>query len=535
MVGPSFLVASVCIACSAVDQTPPPPPPSPPPPPVQTTLTHDGRQHRFTLTHAGRELIRSAPLHTLTACDVKVTRQDQPNGCLLIFDVTNATDKPQNLPSFELDVSMSQKAKWVNPRLMPQLKQGGDLQNHPLDRYPGWCYSPVTGFGEGGVFVGVAMLYDMRAYEHIFNVRGFYRKKAWHSRYTPLGPWPKGKFVPRRLQPRAQLRPGESRRYTLAVGVATIDRWFTAYSAYKRFFHRTWGGVRYQRDLRPIAAISIGTISDLAPDNRQGYRYRLDRRGWQPFANWFMQHLHSRGWQRMMIWQAAGSYRQEHKWTNMVFEIGTGLPPKAAATANHLAALTDRGVTVGFWMGRATSISPGYNSGVRWPLDAQNPEDMALWFAQGDAARAYGVRQIGLDAISKSSATEWLPDVWDLHDHFFPKLYERYPDMLFPLEKAPDLLHVWGPTHVFESHLPRGPGEFCNYLLPGSVVHVSVKRGRLAGDPKKKAHRDPRRIDQLLEWGYVPLVFQSPGDGVFNLTHRPITFDPPIPGLREIK
>lgn len=492
---------------------------------IETHLVGTGSDAALIVTVDGKIALDTTglPLFAATACDVAVSSRDTENGCVLSFRVANNTDTDAVVPCFQIDLPWSSDARLVDPSRVPGLRAGGQhKRNHPRDSYPGVCYSPITGIAAYGFFIGFSLMYDVEEAGHPVGVQNYYSTLRWSVRYRPLGTKVPGTHHLAPF-PDETLAPGKSRTYQLSVGMVPEKEWVTAYAPYRDFFRAKWGGVRYKKDLRPIAAFSFGIVSNIRPDNPQGYSYRLDQLGWGPFVDKFLNVYCPAGWSKFMIWQVAGSYNNPQA-ANMVFEISSGMAQKGRATIGELKRLTEKGVTPGFWMGRCTSISTGYNMPGRIPLDVDKPEIMKYWHAEVGQARDWGVGLIGMDATHSGRASKWNPSGWYLNRKFFPMLHEKYPGMEFVVEPAAvDYSNLWGPSFVWDGHIHDGEPEFVEYLNPGATILCVIKRGRMKSKDPRLANQDPSRLEQVMKWGYVPLVFES-GDGLFDLTQKPVAW-----------
>jgi len=93
----------------------------------------------------------------------------------------------------------------------------------------------------------------------------------------------------------------------------------------------------------------------------------------------------------------------------------------------------------------------------------------------------------------------------------------EYPDLEFLIEPAAsDFLNLWGASFVWDYHI-GGPATWPQYLSPGLQINAVIKRGRMK-NKKRAAERDPVRFNQLVKWGYVPLVFQPINQPFFDLS-----------------
>ena len=58
----------------------------------------------------------------------------------------------------------------------------------------------------------------------------------------------------------------------------------------------------------------------------------------------------------------------------------------------------------------------------------------------------------------------------------------------------------WGSSFMWSREV-SGPCTFASYVLPGSETNVTIKKGR--------GQATQEWLDQLIEWGYTPIVFNS--------------------------
>ena len=481
---------------------------------------------------SGRSLVTPTdrPLHSPTRCRVTVTSEAIPEGVLLHYRVANPADGPLDMPDLTIaGIDMPRQGvqiieNWKNVRFKtPREKRITRFLLHAIRRYPGGIYSPVMGVRGKDLFLGAALLYEPMAVgkEVHLDYNYDYDRQRWtmvwrfwdqpakrveatdpktgKKRWRPVPP------------PVAKIGPGRAFDFTLSVGVAPAqgEQWVTAFRPYRDFFYKTYGPVRYRTTNEPIWARSKGTTQLLRPDNPRGYssrsagsqQGRLDLEGWTGFHDWAMKEVWARGFRRMMIWQVAGSY-MKHRHCNMVWEIGTGHSPKMLQTCGEIELLRQAGLTVGFWWGRAFSPSMGFDSGERTRTDPDDAKLAAMAFRELDAAYGMGVRLIGCDDSPHSLyPTEWKPSVQVLHRKWFPRLYERYPDMQWVIETAAcDFQHVWGSSFMWSREV-TGPCMFARYVVPGSESNVTIKR--------RYGNTTQEWLDQLIRWGYTPIVFNS--------------------------
>ena len=477
---------------------------------VQTTLSGAGAETRLLFTAGEIPLIDSV-LMTSSALSISVRKDPLENGCLLTVFIENKTAETLPLPAFNFPVMLSQSAEFLDTaRGGVAFITNSNYRTHPLHQYPGTVYSPITAVREEDLSLGIALMYDLCQYQHTFNISTTYRNGRWDLIYTPLDPPPSGEEDDYKITPypTGTLPPGEHREYRFSICATERSHWLEAFESYKSFFQSTYGPMKVTGDRRPICALSLGTSQLVSDDNPRGYSYRLDVDGWAPLVDSMLTNHFDKGWERFMFWQVAGSYREHPEW-NMAFEIASAQTPKSLETIEELSRLTAPGAEIGFWMGRASSISGGFDSGIRRPYDISNPDDVQLWENEIDLARSWGVRMIGLDAFSTGFGNAWRPSGWSLTTGMLPRITGKYSDMTFVIETSPsDYMHLWGHAFMWDMWIP-GPPEWQNFLIPGHLTLAVMKTRYLKAGEEVPVQTQEPRFHQLKEWGYIPVVFSS--------------------------
>jgi len=504
-----------CLA-SGPAPTPPAPPPAQPtanPPVIAHEIIDRGGESFLRLTADGQAVIGPGTEPLWSKSDCRVTMRSEPiaEGVKLRFELANETSRPAAMPRFAIsgvtlplrgsriiDASRTVSLKGVsNPR---------EARVHPGLAYPRSAYSPVLGVMSGERFLAAMFMADAHTsgFEVHLGYRHHEKRASWDLTFTPAGPVEARKDAP----PVALLESGQTRRFDIAVTIAASTNWVEAYRPYRDFFQHTYGRVRYQRDSEPILALSMSTGEQISPDNPKGYSKRssgdgegrLDLEGWTGFHDRMKRETRARGFDRLMIWQAAGSHRQPSR--PMSWEITSSWSPIMNQTADELRRLVADGFTLGFWMGRFTSVSEGFNTHRRHGWNADDPGDFAAAFREIDRACELGVRMIGMDDTSTSLYADALhPGAATLYSAIFPRLYERYPEMKWIIEPAAcDFLHLWGSSFIWDMDI-SGPPTFADYVAPGNESHAAMKRER--------GSLEQSRLDQHIRWGYVPIVFNQ--------------------------
>lgn len=487
-------------------------------------LVSSGAETRLKMQYNGVEIIspEGPALVADTVCQTAITMEKIPDGCLIKVAIKNPLAHAVEMPKITLGgITFAAPGAEIvdNWKLIGFSKlTAGQKTGFSWSRtYPGTSYSPVLGIRSGDIFVGAALMYNVLEVKK--DVRTNYamdKAGRWSMIFEPAGPVktdnPAGEGT-KKTQTPAMLDPGQTLTLTLSVCAVKSDVWLDSYRAYRDFFKKTYGGVRYKASREPIFATSMGGGRYITDENPRGYspnsagggarKGRLDLEGWDGFGDYITSKIRPLGYGRVMIWTVPGTYRK-HRNTTMAWEIGTGFSGKMVETEGELAKLRDGGFAVGFWWGRAVSVSGGFDSGIRRAFDPDNPADRAAVFNELDPTYRRGVRLIGCDATSRSAyASEWKPSVVTLFEKWFPLLYERYPEMKWMVEPAAtDILHVWGSSYIYDRDI-HGPNEFAEFILPGQETNAVMTVGF--------AEMTQERLDQLLKWGYIPMVFANAG------------------------
>jgi hypothetical protein len=256
----------------------------------------------------------------------------------------------------------------------------------------------------------------------------------------------------------ALLAPGARQTLSLTVRFAEPDEPLTTLEPYRAHVRALYGPVRYRADRRPILGKPCGFADWVAPDNPRGFlrNLRTDLEGWGPMVDFLIAEGPDKGYERTMIWVSSGLYSVE---TIYPPEFMTEWLPIQVATLGEFDRLRDAGASVGFWWGRSTHVSAGWNTGEVWKLDIDNPADVAFSYAELDLARRRGAREIGLD--SYASIDFWSRYAW-MH-----RIQRDFPELRFITEACDcDVMHVIAPTFLNREKQPP-PALLADFLNPG--------------------------------------------------------------------
>lgn len=365
--------------------------------------------------------------------------------------------------------------------------------------YPEDLYSPIGVIRDGDYTLGMSLNYPILEYEHgitaSFHVPGgqyIQSGQCWNGEFNLLG----------------TMKPGETRQYTLSLRVVENERHFlNTLIPYRDYFQEMYGAVRYERDPRPVIGSFIGAVANLSSSNIYGYdgnSRRPDISGWGPWAN-YLAGAPERGYQRVMLWCPSGMFR-EHADMNFPFQFMTGMAnvPLVADTAYLLKErVSDQGINLGFWWGRSSQIMRTWDTDQTESLDPDNPDHVALAFAELDLAVQRGAKTIGLDAFVYTPG-------WDGF-RWIEMMKDRYPDLGFVVEPSgPDFQHVIAPTWVEGLHHITTPPILADFLVPGHETWCNTRmdlwqhfRGQVPNDAIKNGY-----WQQLADMGYVVVSYE---------------------------
>lgn len=383
--------------------------------------------------------------------------------------------------------------------------------------YPDGLYSPVAVMGEGIHRVGASIHYPILEYKHQVRIGVFARREVggrgmvWEFSFNLNAPGDDGA----KLSEAGNIPPGETRTYTVCVrAVNDPAQWEKTLKPYAEFFKEKYGGVRYQRDPRPVQAISAASSGQIAPGNPLGFRQeklRPDLHGYGPLADHIARYVQL-GWKRSMLWAAAGAAEKGQEknvpWKfSWQWNSGPGSPPRMRDFTTALPRVNQAGGELGLWWSRSARIAVSYDPPTFIDLDPTNPEHVQKAFADLDAAVAAGARTIGLDAFRNM-------DVWLAYD-WMQRLQERAPGVKFVVEPPlGDIMHTLAPCFLLATRAGEGALRIetrhylADMLLPGHETWGYTRLDRLADYLKREA----TAVDVAAEMqraaglGYVPVA-----------------------------
>jgi hypothetical protein len=463
-----------------------------------------------------------------------VRLQEQPDGFDLIYTFTNTGGQPARLG--RLSVGKFNLGNNIDYRDFRHIGEPVrvDYNNYAFQAfpYPHGMYSPVWLLQNDQYAIGMSIQYPVLDYKHDARLM-----LGSTPADAPASHGPRGWFVEFRLanlgdEPEmGRLRwpgtvpPGESRTYVVSVRVTkTPSDWIRTLTPYRDYFHGMYGGVRYQRDARPVRPVLMALDHLIAADNPYGYENfqnkRPDLYGFRPWTD----HLKRSKDQfpRVMLWAPSGLYNENRQSMNYPFQFTSrwDADPRMSNYSDPevgLASLGREGMTLGLWWGRSVQVAREWNTAQWEALDPNNPAHVQAAFAEMDHAAQAGATEIGLDTFNAA-----ITPIWDLVP-WMERMIEAYPQMKFISEPiCNDIMHRLGPTFVigWTTGAANRPEDLCDInnplyladlLLPGHETWgaFSYHRHRSRGFPvtPEIVQRDMERI---AGFGFVPVMMDDP-------------------------
>ena len=368
-----------------------------------------------------------------------------------------------------------------------ELEADAHFWNGMSIRYPLSLYSPVHVIHGDEWTIGISLQYPVLEYEHdvTFSMVSPGGAKA-------IGPGGKGWALiiktnnhgnendDIKMVYSSRLEPGETQTYTLSVR-ATKNKgdWMRTLLPYREFFHEHYGGVRYERDPRPVYGFKIADGIFIAEDNPEGWTspntLRPDYFTWQPRIDWMFERDN---WPRMMAWMPGGVYEYEREEPFDFVLNWEGDENLMLATHPELgfAQVEQAGRTFGLWWSQSINYSESYGNLIGF--DLYDPDQVQAALAEIDLAVATGATMIGLDTFTHKKCA-----MWDLYK-WLQIIQLRHPHVTYVVEPLTmDFLHTIAPSH-FTGHddrhgLPEdiediwmfhGPHLMADFLNPGHEI-----------------------------------------------------------------
>lgn len=439
---------------------------------------------------------QSMPLHVPTPSSAGVTPlvelQEQPTGFDLIYTFTNTSGTTRSLGKLQLGVINLGENIWFRDFAKSGAERTTDYSYiAPGLLYPAWVYSPVAVMGNSKYSIGVSIQYPMLEYKH--QVRLMMYSPGGSTMNGPAG---RGWAVEYRLNNfgdevglshidrAASIRPGESRTYVVSVRVTDRDdAWQRTLLPYRGFFRATYGGVRYQRDPRPVNCVVLASAEHITNDNPLGWgqmkQYRPDVGGWRVAVQEIRQ---PRNWPRVMVWMCSGTYQysRDDEWQFTSRWLTSPKLAEALDPSVGFPTVPAMGRELGLWW----TESQRYNAGrdAMTLFSRQKQAHVKSAFKELDLAVRAGATMIGLDTFHDYATPAWEHYFW-LRD-----MQERFPKVTFITEPiACDVVHTLSPT--FQQHWAwtqppqkaedvypiTTPHFLADFLLPGHEIWGAMR------------------------------------------------------------
>ena len=402
--------------------------------------------------------------------------------------------------------------------------------------YPGHAYSPVMVAMNQTHVVGVSLLYPVMDYRHdaavqLHRVGGVFRgpdeRLGWMISFdlnNTTNP-----NAPERVHFGAELQPGQTRQYTIAVramrrpaasgSVTGLQEWLEVIEPYRAYFETHAGSVSYDRRTKPVMTWGFADEGNISATNRRGFGgndIRPDRVGFAPIADRIVRT--QAGYDSVMVWAPSGLYA-EHRELNYPSRFTAGwLDIEKLRTATDsigLPAIPRSGKELGLWWGRAAEYSDRWDGSTSVHLDTSNPQHMNLVYQQLDLAEQAGATMIGLDAFSHHRMPSWE------QIDYITGLQQRYPEMSFIVEPiASDIVHRITPTFLRawqvndetrtedDFHRLSMPHYLSDFLLPGHETWAYFRYNDIAQMSGQSIDSDrvQRDVERLARNGYVRVM-----------------------------
>ncbi len=457
----------------------------------------------------------------------------QPTGFDLVITCSNPTGVTHRLGSFVLGSFMlGQHIQYRDFRYAGKAIDA-DYLSYVVQAhlYPDSMYSPVWTLSNDRYTVGLSFLYPVLAYRHDVRV-GMGSPAASADPRDPRRGWLMEFRVAAHgdevgagvINYSAELSAGESRTYVIAVRVMrNPGEWIRTLTPYRNYFRDLYGGVKYQRDPRPVRPVLISSINDISPQNPNGFGWNNARRpdvfGWRPWVNAMLPLAEQ--WGRLMIWAPSGLYNRDLGY-NYPYQFTSHWldDPETATATDPVNGLPVVGAAceLGLWWGFSSRVATVWNPTAAdvHPFDPDNPNDVAAGFRELDLAAQAGATCVGLDTFS-----HYMCPSWKLH-RWLRMMKARHPQIKFVVEAvASDILHNEAATYLcgYNFGTPNGPGDLypvgtphylADFVNPGHEIWIAYfynhqREYGIAVTPSL-VESDARRF---ASWGYVPLMFED--------------------------
>lgn len=503
---------------------------------VSVLQSQNGIQVRNVATNAmlmdsrGLPLYEPAPGSAINS-PLTTSLKTYPEGFDLVLTFQNNTPQRQKLG--KIRVGILTLGKHISYRQFGGLGERVDVDYGTYRvkalTYPLQLYSPVFSIANKQHAAGVSLQYPILDYKH--DVRLAMR--------SPGGKWGQGEGgrgwelefrlsnfgnegTNTALLYEASLEPNELRSYTVSVRFTDRpDEWVRTLVPYRDYFRKTYGGVTYQRDPRPVNCIPLAGMSNVTAENTYGWIGTYGHPDKEGFKKVTDRILGPKGWDRVMVWNATGVYDKAPDKYGWPYQFGTAFytrPDLASARdpATGYPRVSAEGRLLGFWWARSLQPNRKWNEHPRANFNPDNPEHVSIALAELQHARNLGVRMVGLDTFSHYYTPVWKAYGW------LKRMRAEFPEMTFVIEPLTcDILHTLAPTFYRGYHdreAPESPEEvygittpfyLADFLLPGHETWGGFRYGTL--EKTFGLNVTPQLVAkdaaEIAAFGLVPAIF----------------------------
>lgn len=398
----------------------------------------------------------SQSMYTESGCEVQWSITPSHSGVDLTYTIHNPTGEPQALPTLQLGGhDLGDVIQFLDHRVgceWTTLDATGGSVWSATAPYPQSLYSPVIVARNDRVAVGLSLLYPMYQYRH--QIRTYMGRSTgrfgstWNAKFYLDG----------------ELAADESRDYVVAIRYTDREDWIHTLEPYKEYFSRH-GSVRYQQNLQPVWGMAVSDTLNINGDNRRGFRgTRADLNGWEADVDYILDYAPAAGFQRVMVWGAAGMY-DEHRQNNFPPQFMAEWTGPMIETESQWSRIRDAGVDLLFWWGRSGQYADRWNDDELERFSPTLTAQSRMMLDQYRLALRRGASGVGLDAFTQMDGWQAIP--------WIALLRELKPDATIIAEPAGfDLLHLHVPTMLYSEDLEAGPHLLADYLVPGREIWV---------------------------------------------------------------
>lgn len=425
------------------------------------------------------------------------------------YSVFNPTSSPQKVPDFRIDGikilnTTSDEVYYLKAKSSAGMQRVDFSGANYIDKYyPSDYYSPVIVMSDKDYSAGSAIQYPYMEYKQ--NIRSTItiitntqspRFGTWSYRYRDI--------INANNSVDSVVPAGQTYTYNVTLRFAPKNNWpFTLYP-YKKYFEGLYGVDSKNvsdRNREPVRGIQLGDGSLAIGGNPRGYRPvngygRIDRLGWGPFTDWFIQNSSGLGYTRVLIWTPGGVYVQPNP-NNFPPQFMSDWVINATNSDGNFTKYAQNNLELGFWWGRSTEIP----APVQWDpptllnISYANQTQMDFLRNELDIAVFRGAKMIGLDKFTQMPVyerTSWIDEMKSRTQNQVAFLHES---------SGPDILHRKMPNYADPSNFGniRSPDLLAWYLNPGSDIYVQGSG----------TYNSREFMKNMSKFGYTPLPKDS--------------------------